>query len=144
MCKFKFNPNNNSFAQHINFMYGGQMQNNIDEIKEEWEFIKKPDCIPISAVREGTYVIRTRGFYQEVEKYKEFWVKKGIWENVMMRATWELFPILSDREYEALSKVPRKVLNKEWITNLNSYLYWKELRKLRRDIDKSFLKILNI
>jgi len=140
MCQFKFDPADRSFASHIKFMYDDDLPGNLEEIKSEYEFIPKPDCIPDQAVRTGTYAIRERGFYQEVERYKDLWVKKGRWDNRYMQSRWELFPQLADKEYEALYKVPQKVLNKKWLTNLRSYLHWKELRKISRDVRKTFLK----
>ena len=120
-------------------MYDGDIENNYKEITSEYKFITKPDCIPDSAVREGTYVIRERGFYQEIERYKEFWVKKGKWDNKTARADWRLFPNLSDKEYQTLFNIPRKCLNKEWILNINSYFAWKGLYILRRDTMRYFM-----
>lgn len=143
---WKFNPNDTSFGNYIKFKYDGKIYNNLEEIKKEFKIISKPSCIPNSAVRDGTYAIRgegynEKGFYQEVEKYKEFWVEKGKWpNNYIMRAKWELFPKLSPKEYEALEKLPRKVLNKEWMQNLLSYLSWVENRKIKRGVLKSFLR----
>jgi len=141
MSQWKFNPNDRSFASHVQFMYDGKIYSNMKELKEEYEFIKKPDSIPQSAVREGTYAIRERGYYQEVERYKEFWVKKGRWENDLMRSTWELFPRLSDREYHAINNIPFKMLSQEWQSNLRAYLHWVELRKIRRDVKKTFISL---
>jgi len=137
---FKFDPNDRSFANYIHFRYSGKIYNNLEEIKKEYEFIPQPKEIPTSAVREGTYAIRGRGSYQEVEHYKEFWVKKSLYkERIVSNAKWNLFPQLPDKEYEALNKIPRKVLNKEWALNIQSYLLWKELRKTTRDVRKTFI-----
>lgn len=143
MTAFKFDPNDNSFRRHVNFMYGGNLEDPdyFEELKSEWGgYIDKPPCIPLAAVREGTYAIREKGFVQEVEYAFGKWIKKGKWPQDFSIHQWNLFPQLPDKEYESMWKIPHNRFSKEWQDNIRAYFRWKELRNMTRDTRKFMME----
>lgn len=136
---WKFDPEDNSTRNHIRFMY----DDNIDFLRTDpeldLEIIRKPDCIPDSAVREGTYCIRQKGSYYEVEFYKGLWFQKGEWPNNFAIHKFMLFPILPDAEYEELFKHLNR-LSPRWKENVMAYRRWKDLRNITRNTRKFMME----
>jgi len=138
--KWKFNPDNIIFQ--LDWKFADLKNEWVDNKWDDWELVNKPDEIPVSALRTGTYTIRYKGYYQEYEYWKEkdWWVEKSkITDKIVNKTEWLLFPKLSEKEYTELYKC-RKYLSNIWKENLSAYLFWVELTALRRNIKKSFLK----
>ncbi len=143
MSVFKFDPNKKNFSSHLRFMYDSDIEKCKNDQDDVYIFVEKPECIPAQAVREGTYGIRSKGYIQNFEYYKGYWIKMGKLESDYVNiAEYFLFPKLPDREYETLSKV-FKYLSKEWQQNYLAYNFCKEKRETYRRIKKSFLKTRN-
>ena len=137
---WKFNPDDNSTRNLISFIYDDNLDSLRCDPESDLQIIKKPDCIPDSAIREGTYSIRKSGksnFY-EVEYYAGMWFLKGDWPKDFLIDKFMLFPILPDSEYEELFKHLDK-LSIKWKQNVLAYRRWKELRQISRNTK---LKIL--
>ncbi len=129
---WKFSPDDRSVRNHINFMYGGDINEAVNDKEDPVKVVPKPHLIPDAAVREGTYSIRAKGSYREVEYYAGHWFEKGIWPTDFAVHNFMLFPSLPDKEYLEMRKY-RLRLSKEWRRNVDGYFRWKELRKIRRD-----------
>jgi hypothetical protein len=131
--KWKFDPDDVSIKRHINFMYDGDIQAGINDSDDLLKVVSKPECIPDSAVREGTYSIRQKGSYHQVEFFAGYWFDKGNWSTDFAVHNFMLFPSLPDSEYVEMKKY-RNRLSKEWRKNVDGYFRWKELRQIGRNI----------
>jgi hypothetical protein len=139
--KWKFSPTDNSIRNHINFMYNGDIIAAINDKIDSVNIVSHPESIPHTAIREGTYYIRNKGSYHEIEYYSGYWFDKGVWPTDFAIHEFMLFPILSDKQYREMNKY-KNMLSTRWRKNVDGYFRWLELRNIRRDTKYFMLNCL--
>lgn len=143
MCKFKFDPDDTSFANHVNFMYefNSPNWNDIsDDDLQSYKIVPKPEEIPDEAIRVGTYAIRHKGYVQEYEYWNSLWIKKSEWNDYIVISQWELFPKLPHKEYVKMRSIPWKRLNKKWQGYVFGYFQWLDIHEMKRNMHLHSLK----
>ena len=116
-----------------------------EDLLEDFKVVDNPS--PYNNLPDGEYLIRGN----KKSYSKEYWVKGNIWYLVNEQtydngryicdaAKYELFPSLSEKQWQILYSVPYKCLSKTWQRYLEGHWQWMRLRDLKREIDLGYLK----
>lgn len=131
IMKFKFINFRNEFTE--------------EDLLEDFNKVEAP--LPYKNLPNGEYLIRG----DKAEHRRMYWKSGDCWVIVSEStrdnghfmcdaSTYKLYPQLSEKEWEALSAVPFKCLNRYWQRALCGYRFDMELRDLGRKMAKDFLK----
>jgi hypothetical protein len=113
-----------------------------EDLKEDFgKNVESP--LPYKKMPNGVYLIRGN----EKSHRKEYWVLNNKWYLVSDvkkdnghylcdSATFNLFPQLSEKEWNNILKIPNKCFNKLWQRHIYGYWHWKNMRELRKEIFK--------
>lgn len=133
--KWKFDPQDTSFTQHVKFF-------SEEDALEDYKIVPKPYEISDSAIRKGTYSVRRKGYYEVYEYYpkKDWWIYRGKIEAGYWTLTeWNLIPSLPNKEWLKIGSC-YNYLSNNWKVKYYAWKFWIELRELRRDTKKFFLR----
>ena len=116
----------------------------------EMEDFNEVECpLPYRNLPDGQYLIRgtEKGHRREYWKLEDRWfliddVKKDNGHKICDIAIYQIFPNLTEREWENISKVGWKKLKKCWAEYYIGYSYWKQFRETRRRSRMSRIQIL--
>ena len=101
--------------------------------------VKSP--LPYKNLPTGVYLIRGN----EKSHRKEYWkinnswfliydVKKDNGHYLCDSTTFNLFPQLSEKEWNDILKIPNKCFNKLWQRHIYGYCHWKDMRDMGLNI----------
>ena len=103
----------------------------------------KPEIIPNSCVRNGSYFIRSsKNKWTIYEHFNNIWIclEEEHIHNIYDLVYLDFFPQLSEREWELMKSIPSKRLTKEWKDNISLHDIWLNRRNIYRDTRKYMLK----
>ena len=117
---------------------------------EDWEledFVVVDSPLSYKNLPDGEYLIRgnKKEHRKEYYKYKDKWylIHESTKDNghfTCDATEYMLFPMLPEKEWELLNKIPYNRLNKLWQRWRSAHQHWLDLIKIRRDVKLSFIK----
>ena len=121
-----------------------------EDLDEDFEKVECPILNIKRVLPNGEYLIRGN----KKSHATEYYLYNNQWYLVDQRtkdnghyhcdsSTYQLFPVLPNKEYERMSTVGWRKLNPLWQRHLFGYEQWMKLRELSRDIHKMYIKELS-
>jgi hypothetical protein len=118
-----------------------------EELSKDFEVVPNPT--KYNNLPNGEYHIR--GNKKNHAKY--YWVLDNIWyltetktkdngHHLCEAGTYQMFPPLSEKEWEYINKIPRKMLTKNWRRLRYGHNHWMDLREISRNIYKIRFKTI--
>ena len=116
------------------------LSNNINYIKK---YLPKVDSLFENA-KDGEYYIKRKNNILEIYCVlnKQWYLKEKLknYSNYLLKQEFKLFPNLSEKEWDDISKINKKYLSKDMKESLMAYNQYKYILNLIRETRKKFLK----